>query len=1584
MAKNLCTPQRVFGSFEQHLFLGCSVRSFTSNIGWNEQVSDLDVELAEDTCATTGSNYKVFYDEELLRRTTTSADPGFTYPIIGSPAYFRVADFEFCGLVQSYEQTNNEGGNPTFKVKLVDPRIILEGTQVIIGDYAGSVYGTPNVLNAYGFAESYGQKCPLVTILGAQFGSPAGAFGGSAVNHNGMAWNKIKEAVSLLTSSIPAVAGQFNQYGRLVYRGSDNPGYGSMKSDLIDVTLPLTFPNQTAYQALYFVDLSEVPNAPELYRLAGTSISLLEAISTVCEDGGCDYYVELVPVKLGSLTLKVIKIRIAVRGSQPSLGSIAQFVEDAGNVISKTVGRELRNEATSQFIIGGQVESIYQAIDSSLIQPYWGRRANGDLIQTGYDADGNIYFDVDITSLNTLLYNPLNINIARISEYELQGALTGQDAWLSIATSIPSSLGLALNLVGVLDAERIAGVLNRLPFTHHLIAAGALGGPRGGGAIDADDLRAESESMKDIETVYNFVLNYARDYYGKKFMVRIPYTCARIDDESQQTFTSESPSDAGWTEHPTVIGLDNPDLMDIFKEGSGKIGPFVKFTSARDEIEISSVNEEDYILIDAEDEDGNDASMLYLKASLAEQDFVYENFAKRYNPHVVIDLAVPILEKLEEDDLHRTKVLAQKFFTNVAATCAALGVPGCPGAALIPEDEMTEKLSRVGNSLLNLGFFSKFKRPEAAAVAIRNNVLTYGPWVAKGPPGQSKVERDDGLVPWEYGSVDDMDEAGEEKVNQGVTYMQVSELGSLTIPGYPALQLGAELRSGGASVYENRTITTNKFSSTGEQQTYRGKWNASTGSPPSSSPNDGDYWVVSVAGTTNLDGTASWSVDELAVYAGGKWQSQVKPNNAYISRIEGAWTGSFGPNITGITCDVGDNGVTTSYSMRTYTPKFGRFSKRNSDQLKEYAQFINGIQKQARLAALSELKVQTNRGRAQSRIMSNRLGNPLSAFAPSPPGVLIGQVVENEDGFKSTAVFVMKHNELTTEVYEGYDEKAFMSLDGILRPVSRYGSGGLSPYASYSRGCLTNVPDRPEPPLNSDFVVYKNLAIHQQHLDPWAGPDDFKYADSLTDHDGHDIDILGRGTTLPNNLSIPVDEELGGGYTEDYRGFALKGPLLLQQPGFDLQGKPVPNANDTEANAEAGFFRSSLLADKFLPGYMRKPSTWPVAPVDLRYDRKRGVWVAPQPYRNVKVELLETLTVEGSEALVIDGNSIEDANGVPKDKQIKVFPISEKQIAAEGDIVLAEYDVAECKYRVIEAPAAASPLRVGVCLYDAFMAGSSARYITMSVAELTSVDGEPTGQVHDVKMLKFNAKFHNADVIAGDIIAYSSLTTAAGDTEYIAVSDYSRDHTVFMAYSESNSLPDNGFRDFNATVSSFTDGSSSSVSVKNRLKQPIKENVCCLIYRRFGNNISSNSHYYLLQAMFTKVCVVTKISITTSGGSIYYPTSFSPLPGGGGGSSDDPHAWTRTGTLNFHIEDINLYTEAAYQKLTPNDGGTSWYTELDVDVRYRCCSQYTTGLLEAEVDTYLYSDFHPLFVQNSCEASDEPVWEQDSGGGCTA
>lgn len=55
---------------------------------------------------------------------------------------------------------------------------------------------------------------------------------------------------------------------------------------------------------------------------------------------------------------------------------------------------------------------------------------------------------------------------------------------------------------------------------------------------------------------------------------------------------------------------------------------------------------------------------------------------------------------------------------------------------------------------------------------------------------------------------------------------------------------------------------------------YKGTWNAATNTPTlvSSVGTQGDYYVVSVAGSTNLNGTTLWGVGDMAIFNGSIWQ----------------------------------------------------------------------------------------------------------------------------------------------------------------------------------------------------------------------------------------------------------------------------------------------------------------------------------------------------------------------------------------------------------------------------------------------------------------------------------------------------------------------------------------------------------------------------------------------------------------------------------------------------------------------------------------------------------------------------------------
>ena len=97
---------------------------------------------------------------------------------------------------------------------------------------------------------------------------------------------------------------------------------------------------------------------------------------------------------------------------------------------------------------------------------------------------------------------------------------------------------------------------------------------------------------------------------------------------------------------------------------------------------------------------------------------------------------------------------------------------------------------------------------------------------------------------------------------------------------------------------------------------YQGTWNASTNTPTltSSVGTKGYYYVVSVAGSTNLNGISDWQIGDWAVYNGSAWQKidntdVVTSVNGYV----GAVVLGYGDITTGVVAVAnGGTGVTTS------------------------------------------------------------------------------------------------------------------------------------------------------------------------------------------------------------------------------------------------------------------------------------------------------------------------------------------------------------------------------------------------------------------------------------------------------------------------------------------------------------------------------------------------------------------------------------------------------------------------------------------------------------------------------------------------
>lgn len=1243
--------------FEHTLFLGCSIRGFTTSAGWNEQQSQLTVQLVEDTCTAPESDPKYYWDDNLIKQSTTAADPGFighSIAIEGMPVYFRVEDFEYSGIVQSWEKTFDLEGNSLYNVSLTDPREILDGVQLIIGEYGGTVNGIHNVFNVFGQMEAFGQTCSQLSLTslpaledayetgdlspdGAMFGAESTGYGGALVNDNGMPWETIKNGFRLLNGAIPAgflSSGPYSNDGRVVYRGTTSTaGYGLIKT--------------TGSHTKYIVDLSEIPTTRSTYRFAGTSVSLMEAISRVCADYGYDYYVEFLPCLTANTDVdpsgicKIIKIRTVRRLTQPDLTHIDDFVAATkadGSYTSASIGRELRNEPTSSLVIGGKKNTLYQIEDGEdgedhvLIKPYLGKNHLGGYIQSEHNGYQWVFYDIPTYGINQQLKILSMPEFINLEENEILSAIDGQDIWDSyesytISTEEPTDIAL------VIDSRQGIFEINK-----------AMDNIKDGKPAIAKDMMNPKQSkarlvetvQQDVDKIYEWLSGIANDYYGRQFLVRVPYACLRQDAESNKIIPSESPVQEGWTDHSQVLSLNTDSVyMTPFRTDDGRIQTMLRYNYATTKA-IESLNLEDYVTI-------ND--LLWIKANV-EEEYVYADADLYTLPCAVVNVSTPIRNKPSDEDIWDEAVGAiaqtRKWFEQ--------------------EPPVTKEQWREAQRLAKdyVGGKTQYHRghypmsmPNAAAFGLQSNVLTYGPWGNSGAAGKTVIRYETGLTPWEYNGYANMNLAASYLSLDQITGMQVGEKGSITVAGYPKLPLGAELGAVGAGAYasdeylvENRVLSSN-----------------------------------------------TWSGDYLG--------SSTTVNFVEFEYTE-TWLGTYGPSITNIDVKKELSGITTTYTLRTHTPRFGVMAKFNADRIKQISQNRMKASSEFTRKQYQKFNNFKTHAKAIARIPKEDKGHV--AEAKSPHEVLVGQLIDWTDDYTRPLVVTESITDVNEELRNS-EGKAFMSLDGLFRPMSLYGAEGL--------------PRRVNPLTDSGFMGSRGIVgpvrqsgdadVHYHGFrddekitaiafNPFACPD-AGYPDytvsyrSNTPDVGHDIDIVGR-TGEGSGLIIPIADS-GYGYQQDYKFIGLKGPIFLTQWGFDLDGKPVPNEADDYGSCTSGIFTDQYLTNKFLDGHLQKSETWPVAPIDLRLDRDRGVWVSPPAPRPICATLQgginNTGAYEGDNvayALIddFDYNDIWDSGGGAIDTPIIYVRECLGKTYSSGDKVIAIYDPLAGYHKIIEGP----------------------------------------------------------------------------------------------------------------------------------------------------------------------------------------------------------------------------------------------------------------------------------------------------------
>jgi hypothetical protein len=326
-------------------------------------------------------------------------------------------------------------------------------------------------------------------------------------------------------------------------------------------------------------------------------------------------------------------------------------------------------------------------------------------------------------------------------------------------------------------------------------------------------------------------------------------------------------------------------------------------------------------------------------------------------------------------------------------------VPMSPTQTILGGDILYGTLAASSNTTANnVELAPKAAHPFFAAIPIKSNVCVYGPWTnypnilgtAIFPTASSfdqstslpptctvstfsttadaagkavnnmitatEIEVQDDFVPWNYGGMYNLDIAAFKEIETKVNYQTIIETAQVEMPGLPLFNLG------GSFVYANinlnyQTLTTGTFAYT--QTTY----------------NPSVLVDLTYAGGTMVYNPNSTS-DVTFAYA----VIDLKQNTGYTE----------GPIISSIQTSIGQQGISTTYTFRTYTRKIGLFNKEENDRLKKLAK-IN-MQRNKQIANLSvqmqnikqqQLKFMTDERLNKAEFGSGDLSSKLYGWSPS-------------------------------------------------------------------------------------------------------------------------------------------------------------------------------------------------------------------------------------------------------------------------------------------------------------------------------------------------------------------------------------------------------------------------------------------------------------------------------------------------------------------------------------------------------------------------------------------------------------------------
>ena len=993
-------------------------------------------------------------------------------------------------------------------------------------------------------------------------------------------------------------------------------------------------------------------SVPQFFRIKGPKISLLELITQAADLMGCEYYVYLEPPLNKGQPARIRVGFISLINNPSSFSGIIDKFDQDGTAMELSYGQELRVEKTKAILVGDTVHRIFEYEHS---YPFFGYdetdpNMTTPIVPIGYDKYG-YFISKAFYKLNTALNRPIGVGPFTIHELDIRTAMASFHAWLDrvMDTTIAGTFNAAVRV------QFSNGVNNNREMFNKFQEIGGLNGltPDATARAFVDWLQnpnqsnkanASPEYLSDLEMIHKAIQEIGNTYYGKQYLVPLH------NIPSNDTTT-------------TICGYRNT-----------------------------------YDTITGE--------WIYSAEPTPDGGWVDPG-------QPVLNLGEPYLEMFRNDDgritcfgrfvgnnncgnLDLSNINDDECITNLNNSMAWIKANVQPKIVLVPPttnsylQALINSLG-IGDSTIPCAVV-EFSSPCLAALCGNENFAQLSLLWAQ----LANQQVQDNNANNNAAQAPNVVNANQEQINKAA---KAVDSNSLNNRGYypPA-------------VYPNRIAIPMRMNN----QVY-GPWASSncftdSGGVEFEQNNELNPWTYGSMGSMT-------SIGDTFVATMNRGLLRAETGSAAIlglpdlpsltgSYILGATIGN-GANISNINIGFGKDGVISNIEFKTYTPKFGKLSKVYIDRFKEFSK--------QRTATLKKLKTNMVSMSKLSRHIFNGRPGKFAANARGPSAreaslqrILVSSLTETYPNCYKTTTGADTLQKSVNEMITDYDKKAYMSMDALFTPVSLAGDGGLPRLAQTSLDCHKISSKNSNPPCYKSGGTTGNpntyaLEISQYYLNPLTNPNGFS-SRANSNHDGHNIDLVGRGQIVPqrglmNNL---LEKNASEKYPNDYRFIGMRGPLVLHGWGYDTDGKPVPNSADSVDDASNGqFYSTTSLTDKYLDNWLQKPQTWPAAPIDLRFDRKRGVWVTPPPHRIVVAQLDSNLSANGTVSATVltgsvlgpsyiddTGSSIGSPKIIIQERLGKTFQSNDK--------VFAYYDTFDCKYSILSSSSNSSGCWLGM------------------------------------------------------------------------------------------------------------------------------------------------------------------------------------------------------------------------------------------------------------------------------------------------